>query len=64
MGTPVTADKQLPFQHFQTTNFVKALIVLHIFHLFWVTFFFVETGDFLVSGAATSWFYRRQTPFS
>jgi hypothetical protein len=64
MGTPVTADKQLPFQHFQTTNNVKALIVFHIFHLFWVIFFLVETGDFLVSGAATSWFYRRQSPFA
>lgn len=25
--------------------------------------FLVETGDFLVSGAATSWYYTRANPF-
>jgi hypothetical protein len=64
MGTPVDGDKQLPFQHFQITNFVKGVIVVHIFQLFWVIVFLVETGDFLVSGTAASWFYRRQSPFS
>jgi hypothetical protein len=64
LGTPVTAEQQLPFQHFQTTNFVKGMIVIHIFQLFWVMFFLVETGDFLVSGTATSWFFRRKSPFS
>jgi hypothetical protein len=63
MGIPVTEDKQLPFQHFTSTNFVKIMIVFHIFHLLWVLCFLVESCDFLVSGAAASWYYRKEEPF-
>lgn len=59
MGEPVSEDKQLPFQHFKSTNFVKAMIPIHIFHLFWVVCFLVETGDFLIAGTTTSWYYQR-----
>lgn len=64
MGTPVSQDKQWPFQHFQTTNFVKVIIFVHVFQLFWVVCFLIETNDFIVSGAATSWYFQRQSPYS
>lgn len=41
MGEPVTEDKQLPFQHFKSTGFVKAMIPIHIFQLFWVACFLI-----------------------
>ena len=59
MGVPVHEEKQLPFQHFQTTTFVKAMLPIHIFHLFWVVCFLIETNDFIVCGAAASWYYQR-----
>lgn len=64
MGTPTYEEKQLPFQHFTTTTFVKVLGVFHIFQLFWGIFFLVETGDFIVAGAATSWYFERSSPYS
>lgn len=64
MGDPVSQDKQWPFAHFKSTNFVKAIIIIHIFHLFWFVCFLIETNDFIVAGAATSWYYQRESPFS
>ena len=64
MGEPVREEKQLPFQHFKTTGTVQALGVIHIFQLFWAMFFLVETGDFIVAGAATSWYFTREHPYS
>lgn len=39
------------------------MIPIHIFHLFWVVCFLVETGDFLIAGTTTSWYYQRESPF-
>ena len=47
MGDPITQDKQWPFAHFKSTNFVKAIIIIHIFHLFWFVCFLIETNDFI-----------------
>jgi hypothetical protein len=59
MGQPVTTDKQLPFAHFKMTNFVITMIIIHVFFLFWAVCFLIETNDFIVCGAATSWYYQR-----
>ena len=64
MGEPTYEEKQLPFQHFETTTFVKVVGIVHIFQLFWIIWFLVETGDFIVAGAATSWYFKRDDPYS
>lgn len=64
MGEPTFQEKQLPFQHFEITTFVQFMRILHIFQLFWVVWFFIETKDFLVAGAATSWYFKRDNPYS
>ena len=43
---------------------MKILGIIHIFQLFWVIWFLVETGDFIVAGAATSWYFTREDPYS
>jgi hypothetical protein len=36
---------------------------LHVFYLFWVILFLVETSSFLISGTAASWYYKRDSPY-
>ena len=64
LGTPVHEKEQLPFQHFETSGAIKALGLAHVFQLLWVLFFLVETGDFIVAGAACSWYFQRESPYS
>ena len=37
--------------------------MLHIFYLFWTVFFFIHTSNFLVCGTATSWYFRKESPY-
>lgn len=46
------------------TNFSYGMIFVHIFHLFWMVCFFIETNDFIMSGTATSWYFKRSSPLS
>lgn len=39
-------------------------MIFHLFQLFWVVCFLVETGDFLIAGAAASWYFQRPSPFA
>ncbi len=43
---------------------IIALIVVHIFYLFWGIFFLIETSSFLIIGTAASWYYKRESPYS
>ncbi len=37
---------------------------MHLFYLFWIAFFLVETNDFIISGTATGWYFEQEKPFS
>lgn len=63
LGVPIQTEKQLPFQHFETTPAIRILAAVHFFYLIWVLFFLVESGDFIISGAACSWYFRRDEPY-
>jgi hypothetical protein len=63
MGEPTYLDHSLPFQHFQSSYLVKILGIIHVFYLFWGMLFFVHTGDFLVVGTVTSWYYLRNNAY-
>lgn len=63
MGVPTFEEHSLPFQHFQPTWEIQALGIIHLFYLFWGMMFFVHTGDFLVSGTVTSWYFQREEPY-
>ena len=41
MGEPVKEQKQLPFAQHELSALIKALIGLHVFHLFWAIIFLV-----------------------
>ncbi len=64
LGTATTTKHQYPFQHFTVPTYVKVLFGFHVFYLIWGVMFFVETDNFIVGGAATSWFFRRDSPYS
>lgn len=57
LGTPKTAVHQYPFQHFDLPTSVLVLGGFHIFYLLWSILFLVDTGNFLIGGAACSWYY-------
>jgi len=63
MGEPQYEPNSLPFQHFQSSWQVKALGFIHLFYFLWGMLFFVQTGDFLVSGTVTSWYFLREDPY-
>lgn len=63
MGQPTDQTNALPFQHFKSTATVKVLGFVHIFYLFWGMLFLVHTGDFIVAGTVTSWYFQRETPY-
>jgi hypothetical protein len=63
LGTPTTAVHQYPFQHFSIPGSIQVLFGFHILYLLWVLVFFIETSSFIVGGAATSWFYKRDSPY-
>lgn len=56
LGTPYHNERQLPFQHFIMTLGVKILMVLHVFHLLWMIYFFMDSNDFIISGAVVDWY--------
>ena len=60
LGTPIHEKHQLPFQHFETSGGIKALGLFHVFQLLWVLLFLVATNDFIVCGAACSWYFQRE----
>jgi hypothetical protein len=64
LGTPSFNKQQYPYQHFTIPNSVVALGILHLFYLFWTVFFFINTSNFLVSGTAASWYFKREHPYS
>lgn len=59
MGEPKFEPNSLPFQHFKSSWTIKALGLVHIFYLFWGMVFFAQSGDFLVAGTVTSWYFQR-----
>jgi hypothetical protein len=64
LGTPSTNLNQYPFQHFDTPTSIKVLGAVHVFYLFWVVMFLVETGHFIIGGTACSWYYKTSEPYS
>ena len=64
LGKAVTAEHQYPFQHFEVTGAMKVLFVFHILYLVWTLMFLIETSSFIVGGAATSWYYKHESPYS
>ena len=56
--------KQLPFAQHELSALIKALIAVHIFHLFWAVTFLIETGSFLIGGTAVGWYFRREDPYT
>lgn len=63
LGNPSTAEHQYPFQHFDVPNWILAVGVFHVFYLIWNLFFLIETGSFIIGGAAVSWYYKRDAPY-
>lgn len=63
LGNPKTVEHQYPFQHFDVPNWIIAVGVFHIFYLIWTLFFLIETGSFIIGGAAVSWYYKRDAPY-
>lgn len=41
-----------------------ALGFVHVFYLFWVMMFIVETASFIIGGAATGWYFLRESPYT
>jgi hypothetical protein len=70
LGNPSTAEHQYPFQHFDVPSWIIAVGVFHVFYLLWNLVFFIETGAFIIGGAATTWYYNKDkkdlqtTPYS
>jgi hypothetical protein len=63
LGTPKTGTHQYPFQHFDVPNWILAVAAFHVFYLIWTLFFLIESGSFIVGGAAVSWYYKRDNPY-
>lgn len=57
-GTIYRNEKQMPFQHYINTYWVRTFQSLHILHVLWVLFFLVSTCDFIVTGATLNWYYK------
>ena len=64
LGEPKHEKHQYPFQHFDIPKIIYALGAFHVFYLFWSLLFLVETGSFIVGGAAVSWYFKRESPYS
>ena len=62
LGNPTTVKHQYPFQHFEVPNWIIGLGIFHVFYLLWNLFFLIETGSFIIGGAACSWYYKRTDP--
>ena len=62
LGNPKTVKHQYLFQHFDVPNWIVGLGVFHVFYLLWNLFFLIETGSFIIGGAACSWYYKRTDP--
>jgi hypothetical protein len=62
LGTPKVVKHQYPFQHFDVPGWIIGLGIFHVFYLLWNLFFFIETGSFMIGGAACSWYYKRTDP--
>lgn len=63
LGTPKTVEHQYPFQHFDVPDWIVGVGVFHVFYLIWDLFFLIETGSFIIGGAAVSWYYKRDSPY-
>jgi hypothetical protein len=63
LGEPTTVEHQYPFQHFNVPKWIAAVGVFHVFYLLWNLFFLIETGSFIIGGAAVSWYYKRDAPY-
>lgn len=63
LGNPSTVEHQYPFQHFDVPNWILGVGVFHVFYLLWTLFFLIETGSFIIGGAAVSWYYKRDAPY-
>jgi hypothetical protein len=63
MGQPSHEEHSLPFQHFQPGLEVKILGFVHLFYFLWGMMFFIHSGDFLVAGTVTSWYFQREDPY-
>jgi len=59
LGTPSTENHQLPFARFDIPTYVYIIGGFHIFYLFWTLLFLIDTGSFIVGGAACSWYYHQ-----
>ena len=45
LGTPTNCTSHCyPFQHFNLSNWVYALLVVHVFYLLWIIFFMISTS--------------------
>jgi hypothetical protein len=64
LGTPTNAEHKYPFQQFDVPSWIVAVGIFHIFYLLWNLVFFIETGSFIIGGAATSWYFKRATPYA
>jgi hypothetical protein len=64
LGTPKSSIHQYPFQHFDIPTSVLVLGGVHIFYLLWSILFLVDTGNFLIGGAACSWYYDKPESYT
>ena len=63
LGTPTTGQHQYPFQHFSIPTWILVIGGFHVFYLIWGLFFLIETGSFIIGGAAVSWYYKQDSPY-
>ena len=43
---------------------MKILFGFHILYLIWTLMFLIETSSFIIGGAATSWYFNHEEPYS
>ena len=57
---PVTAQNQLPFQHFRLTTWAVIGLMVSLFYLLWGTFVLMHSSTFVVSGTMVSFAFQRE----
>jgi hypothetical protein len=63
LGEPKNEPHQYPFQHFNVPTEILVLGGVHMFYLIWGIMFLIDTGSFLIGGAACSWYYKAPEPY-
>lgn len=64
LGTPTKNKQSYPYQHFDMSKSIYALLALHIFYVLWVVFFLIHTSNFLINGTACSWYFKSEHPYA